>query len=58
MEQQSRYIAELRNEIYSLKSQTNAEALMAQTSIKRSQESVKKSVDQNYMKVETLMLNR
>ncbi|KAG5682853.1 hypothetical protein PVAND_012175 [Polypedilum vanderplanki] len=58
MEQQSRYIAELRSDIYSLKSQTNAEAVMSQNLITRVEESGIKAVDQNYSKVETLLLNR
>jgi hypothetical protein len=58
METQSRYIAELRNDIYSLKSQTNAEAVMAQNAITRVEESGKKATDTNYLKVETLLLNR
>lgn len=58
MEQQSRYIAELRNDIYSLKSQTNAEAVMAQNALTRVEDSNMKAIDQNYLKVETLLLNR
>jgi acetyl-CoA carboxylase alpha subunit len=57
MEQQSRYIAELRNEIYTLKSQNNAEAMVTQKSIAKVEENCKKSVDQNYEKV-SLLLNK
>ncbi|KAL7029654.1 hypothetical protein ACKWTF_006305 [Chironomus riparius] len=55
MEQQSRYIAELRNEIYSFKSQNNAEALLTQKNIVKVEETCKKSVEQNYEKVSVLL---
>lgn len=58
MEQQSRYIAELRNEIYTLKSQTNTEALLIQKNVAKTEETCKKAVEQNYSKYETLLLNR
>ena len=55
MEQQSRYIAELRNEIYTFKSQNNAEALLTQKNIGKVEETCKKSVEQNYEKVSVLL---
>lgn len=58
MEQQSRYIAELRNEIYGLKSQNNAEAMLTQKGITKVEDSCKKSVDQMYAKLENLVLNK
>lgn len=58
MEQQSRYIAELRNEIYGLKSQNNTEALLTQKNISKVEENCKKSVDQSYSKVENLLVNK
>ena len=57
MEQQSRYIAELRNEIYGLKSQNNAEAMLTQKCITKVEENCKKSIDQNYDKL-SLLLNK
>jgi hypothetical protein len=58
MEQQSRYIAELRNEIYSLKGQSKTEAILSQQNMVKVEESCRKCVDQNYLKFETLLLNR
>jgi hypothetical protein len=58
METQSRYIAELRNEIYSLKAQTNAESMLTQKSVSQVEDNCKKSVDQSYLKFEKLLLNR
>lgn len=58
MENQSRYIAELRNEIYTLKAQSQTETLMTQQNITKVDENCKKSVEQNYHKFETLLLNR
>lgn len=58
METQSRYIAELRNELCGLKAQKTTETILTQSSIKSVEENCKKSVDQNYLKFETLLLNR
>lgn len=58
MEQQSRYIAELRNEIYSFKGQSKAEGIVTQQNMVKIEESCRKSVEQNYSKYETLLLNR
>jgi hypothetical protein len=58
MEQQSRYIAELRNEIYGLKAQNTTDANQTQLNIGIFENNCVKAVDQNYSKVETLLLNR
>lgn len=58
METQSRYIAELRNEIYSLKGQSSAEAMVTQKNISLIQESCKKAIEQNSLKHENSMIMR
>lgn len=58
MEQQSRYIAELRNEIYTLKGQSIAEAHISQGSIKKVEESCKKTIEQNFIKHENSLILR
>lgn len=58
METQSRYIAELRNEIYSLKGQSSAEAMVTQKNISLVQESCKKAIEQNSIKYENSLMMR
>lgn len=58
METQSRYIAELRNEIYTLKGHAQTEAILHQQNMVKVEESCRKSIDQSYNKFETLLLNR
>lgn len=58
MEQQSRYIAELRNEIYTLKGQSSSEAMLIQKNLIKIEEGCRKTIDQNYSKFEGLLLNR
>lgn len=52
MEQQSRYIAELRNEIYVLKGQSSADAAVTQKSLAKVEENCKKSIELHYGKTE------
>lgn len=52
MEQQSRYIAELRNEIYVLKGQTSAEAALTQKNLAKVEENCKSSIEEHYNKTE------
>lgn len=58
METQSRYIAELRNEIYSLKGQSSAEAMVTQKNIGKVEENCKKSIDQSHVKYENSLMIR
>lgn len=58
MEQQSRYIAELRNEIYTLKGQTSAEAHIQQKNIAQFEDNCKKAIDQSNAKLENSMMLR
>ena len=58
MEQQSRYIAELRNEIYDLKGRNNAETNAAKNNAIRMEECCKKAIEQNYQKYDLLLLTR
>ena len=53
MEQQSRYIAELRNEIYVLKGQATTEAVLTQKAIEKIEDNCKKAIEQNYIKHES-----
>lgn len=58
MEQQSRYIAELRNEIYDLKGRNNVETSVAKNNAIRLEECCKNAIDQNYKKYEGLLITR
>lgn len=58
METQSRYIAELRNEIYSSKTQCVNGTLMTQKHLARCEENCKKAADQSFTKFEGQMINR
>lgn len=58
MEKQSRYIAELRNEMYSYKSQSSAETMVTQKNLEKVEENFRRAIDQNYLKFENLLLNR
>ena len=58
MEQQSRYIAELRNEIYNLKGISNAEAMVTQKNISKVEDNCKKAIEQNYVKHESSSMLR
>lgn len=58
MEQQSRYIAELRNEIYSLKGQSNADAMNMQKQVIKVEESCKKAIEQSHVKHENSLMLR
>lgn len=58
METQSRYIAELRNEIYNLKGQSLAEAHLTQHNIGKVEESCKKAIEQNHSKFENSLMIR
>lgn len=58
MEQQSRYIAELRNEIYDLKGRNNAETIVAKNNAIRLEECCKNAIEQNYQKYEGLLQTR
>ena len=65
METQSRYIAELRNEVYSLKN-TNLQSMEHIKATARMEDNIKKSVEENIMamerrsnqKIENLMINK
>jgi hypothetical protein len=52
MEQQSRYIAELRHEIYNLKEKQNADTLIVKNIAVRSEENVKKVMEETYVRHE------
>jgi enhancer of mRNA-decapping protein 4 len=58
METQSRYIAELRNEIYSLKGQSSAEAMVTQKNMSLVQENCKKAIEQNSVNYENSLMIR
>lgn len=58
MEQQSRYIAELRNEIYALKGLANTEAVATKKAIVKVEENCKKAMEQNYLKHENSSMVR
>lgn len=58
METQSRYIAELRNDIYNLKGQCTAEAMVTQKNISLVQESYKKAIEQNSLNFENSLILR
>jgi enhancer of mRNA-decapping protein 4 len=55
MEQQSRYIAELRNEIYNLKNETRAEAMVASTNTCKIDENCKKTIEENFARHENIL---
>lgn len=52
METQSRYIAELRNEIYNLKGMSSAESMVTQKNMNKVEENCRKAIEQNYLKHE------
>lgn len=58
MEQQSRYIAELRNEIYDLKGQSSAETMVTQKNIATVDDNCKKVIEQTFLKHENLQMTR
>lgn len=58
METQSRYIAELRNEIYASKTQCVNGTLMTQKHLSRCEENCKKATEQCFSKFESQMINR
>lgn len=58
MEKQSRYIAELRNEIYTLKGQCTADAHISQGGIKMVEDNCKKVIEQNFIKHESTQMLR
>lgn len=58
MEKQSHYIAELRNEIYSLKGQSKAESMVAQQNMALVEENCKKTIEQSFMKYESSLALR
>lgn len=58
MEQQSRYIAELRNEIYTLKGQSSAESMVIHKNLEKVEENCKKAVEQNFNKHENSLILR
>lgn len=58
MEQQSRYIAELRNEIYNIKGQNATEAIVTQKNISKVDESCKTAIEQSYLKYENSLIMR
>jgi hypothetical protein len=58
METQSRYIAELRNEIYNLKGQCSAEAMVTQKNIGLVQEGCKKGIEQSSLNFEKFLMLR
>lgn len=58
METQSRYIAELRNEIYNLKGQSTAEVMVTQKNMSLVQENCKKALEQNSLNYENSLMIR
>lgn len=58
MENQSRYIAELRHEIYSLKGKSNADTMITQTNLEKVEKNCKQAIDQSHVKYETSLMLR
>lgn len=58
MEQQSRYIAELRNEIYNLRGHTTKEAVATQKNIVKFEDTCKTTIEQTFCKQEAAMIMR
>ncbi|CRK91082.1 CLUMA_CG004770, isoform A [Clunio marinus] len=56
METQSRYIAELRNEIYDLKASNVAEAMVIDHKLDTVEEQCKKTIEQNFVKFENSLM--
>lgn len=58
MEQQSRYIAELRNDIYNLRGHTSKESVATQKNIAKFEETCKTNIEQTFYKHEAAMMMR
>lgn len=58
MEQQSRYIAELRNDIYNLRGHTSKETIGTQKTIAKFEETCKANIEQTFYKHEATMMLR
>lgn len=52
MEQQSRYIAELRHEIYNLKESHSSDSLIIKSGLARNEESTRKTIEEVFAKQE------